>query len=116
MSDADDTADHTWSAAWLAAMGEEGRGYAERLGRGPYYVSRGAVRGLEVTAGRASASFQHGRQRTQRIVIEVERLPDDQWATMVETLAAELRFTAAIADGRLPAEAVPLLDDAGVHA
>lgn len=106
--------DHTWSAAWLAAMGKEGRGYADRLGRGPYYVSRGAVRGLEVTAGQASASFQHGRQRTHRIVLDVEPLPDEQWEAMVHTLAAELRFTAAIADGKLPAEAVPLLDDAGV--
>ncbi len=108
------TPEHTWSAAWLTAMGEEGRGYAERLGRGPYYVSRGAVRGLEVTAGQASASFQHGRQRTQRIVLDIEPLPDDQWEALVHTLAAELRFTAAVADGRLPAEAVPLLDDAGV--
>ena len=115
MTQDEETADHTWSAAWLSAMGEEGRGYAERLGRGPYYVSRGAVRGLEITAGRASASFQHGRQRTQRVVIEVGRLPDHEWEAMVETLAAELRFTAAVADGRLPAEAVPLLDEAGVH-
>ena len=111
---ADEVPDHSWSAAWLAAMGEEGRGYAERLGRGPYYVSRGAVRGLEVTAGRASAAFQHGRQRTQRVVLEIAPLPDEQWDAMVRTLAAELRFTAAIADGQLPAAAVPLLDDAGV--
>ncbi len=114
MTTDDETPDHTWSAAWLDAMGKEGRGYAERLGRGPYYVSRGAVRGLEVTAGQASASFQHGRQRTQRVVLDIEPLPDEQWEAMVHTLAAELRFTAAIADGRLPAEAVPLLDDAGV--
>jgi uncharacterized Zn finger protein len=106
--------DHTWAAAWLDAMGAESRGYAERLGRGPYYVSRGAVRGLEVAAGQASASFQHGRQRSQHIVLEVEPLPQDQWEAMVHTLAGELRFTAAITDGELPAEAVPLLDDAGV--
>lgn len=112
--DDEETPDHTWSAAWLAAMGAEGRGYADRLGRGPYYVSRGAIRGLEVTAGQASASFQHGRQRTHRIVLDVEPLPDEQWEAMVHTLAAELRFTAAIADGELPAEAVPLLDAAGV--
>ncbi len=111
MSDHDD---HTWGAAWLTAMGEEGRGYAERLGRGPYYVSRGAVRGLEVTSGQASATFLHGRQRSQRVVLEVEPLPEDQWEAMVHTLAGELRFTAAIADGELPPEAVPLLDDAGV--
>ena len=114
MSAADETPQHSWSAAWLASMGEDSRGYAERLGRGPYYVSRGAVRGLEVTAGRASARFQHGRQRTQRVVIEVAPLPEEQWASMVHTLAAELRFTAAIADGRLPASGVPLLEDAGV--
>ena len=106
--------DHTWAAAWLDAMGAESRGYADRLGRGPYYVSRGAVRGLEVTAGQASATFQHGRQRAQRVVLEVEPLPQDQWEAMVHTLAAELRFTAAITDDRLPAEAVPLLEDAGV--
>lgn len=112
MSDHDD---HTWGAAWLTAMGEQGRGYAERLGRGPYYVSRGAVRSLEITSGQASANFLHGRQRSQRVVLEVEPLPEDQWEAMVHTLAGELRFTAAIADGQLPPEAVPLLDDAGVH-
>lgn len=112
MSDHDD---HTWGAAWLTAMGEQGRGYAERLGRGPYYVSRGAVRSLEITSGQATANFLHGRQRSQRVVLEVEPLPEDQWEAMVHTLAGELRFTAAIADGQLPPEAVPLLDDAGVH-
>lgn len=112
MSDHDD---HTWGAAWLTAMGEQGRGYADRLGRGPYYVSRGAVRSLEITSGQASANFLHGRQRTQRVVLEVEPLPEDQWEAMVHALAGELRFTAAIADGELPPEAVPLLDDAGVH-
>ena len=111
MSDHDD---HTWGAAWLTAMGEQGRGYADRLGRGPYYVSRGAVRSLEITSGQASATFLHGRQRSQRVVLEVEPLPEDQWEAMVHTLAGELRFTAAISDGELPPEAVPLLDDAGV--
>lgn len=106
--------DHTWSAAWLASMGEEGRGYAERLGRGPYYVSRNAVRGLELNPGQASGTFQHGRQRSQHVVLKIDPLPQDQWETLVHTLAGELRFTAAIADGQLPAEAVPLLDDAGV--
>lgn len=112
MSDHDD---HTWGAAWLTAMGEQGRGYADRLGRGPYYVSRGAVRSLEITSGQASANFLHGRQRSQRVVLEVAPLPEDEWEAMVHTLAGELRFTAAIADGELPPEAVPLLGDAGVH-
>lgn len=108
------TDDHTWSAAWLTAMGEEGRGYAERLGRGPYYVSRGAVRSLELTAGQASATFLHGRQRSQHVVLDIAPLPEDQWEAMVHTLAGELRFTAAISDDRLPPEAVPLLAAAGV--
>lgn len=111
MSDHDE---HTWGAAWLAAMGKQGRGYAGRLGRGPYYVSRGAVRSLEITAGQASATFLHGRQRAQRVVLDVAPLPEEQWEAMVHTLAGELRFTAAISDGELPPEAVPLLDEAGV--
>lgn len=106
--------EHTWADAWLEAMGAESHGYADRLGRGPYYVSRGAVRGLEVTAGQASANFQHGRQRSQHVVLEVEPLPEEQWEAMVHSLAGELRFTAAITDGQLPAEAVPLLEAAGV--
>lgn len=110
----DTTPEPTWGAAWLSSMGAEGRGYAERLGRGPYYVSRGAVRGLELNPGQASAAFLHGRQRSQRVSLTVERLPEDQWETMVHTLAGELRFTAAIADGDLPAEAVPLLAAAGI--
>lgn len=108
------TLEHSWGQAWLDAMAQEGRGYAERLGRGPYYVSRGAVRGLELNPGRVSATFLHGRQRSQRVSMDVAMLPEEQWETMVHTLAGELRFTAAIADGDLPAEAVPLLEAAGV--
>ena len=109
-----DGTEPAWGAAWIAEMATAGHGYADRLGRGPYYVSRSALRGLEVAPGRATGHFQHGRQRTQTINLEVAPMPDDQWETLVHTLAAELRFSAAIADGTLPPEALPLLADAGV--
>lgn len=104
----------TWSAAWLGAVADAGRAYAERLGRGPYYVSRSAVRSLEVTPGHAAATFLHGRQRSQAVSIDVAPLDDDAWEQLVHALAAELRFSAAIADGDLPADALPLLAEAGV--
>lgn len=109
-----DDATPGWGEAWLAAMAAAGHGYADRLGRGPYYVSRGAVRGLEVTPGRVSGTFLHGRQRSQTVNLDVAPLEDDAWEALVRTLAGELRFSAAIADGWLPPDALPLLADAGV--
>ncbi len=104
----------TWGQAWLATAAETGRVYAERLGRGPYYVARGALRNMEVTPGRASGVFLHGRQRSQPVSLDVEPLGDEEWERLVLALAAELRFSAAIADGTLPPEALPLLQEAGV--
>lgn len=111
----DDDPAPTWGAAWLAAAAEAGHGYADRLGRGPYYVSRGAIRGLEIAPGRVTGTFLHGRQRAQTVNFDVGPLPDDQWETLVRTLAAELRFSAAIADGELPPDALPRLAEAGVE-
>ncbi|MFT5564654.1 MAG: putative Zn finger protein [Myxococcota bacterium] len=109
-----DTTDHTWSAAWLARVGEQGHAYADRLSRGPYYLARGALRNLEITPGRVSGMFLHGRQRSQPVSLDVAPLSDADWETLVHALAAELRFSAAIADGSLPPEALQLLRDAGV--
>jgi uncharacterized Zn finger protein len=104
-----------WGDAWLAEVGRAGRAYADRLGRGPYYVSRGAVRAFEVQAGMITATFLHGRQRSQAVSVQVPLLEDDDWAALVHALATELRFAAAITDGELPGEAHEVLADAGVR-
>lgn len=93
-----------WGRRWLASLGSTGHGYAERLGRGPYYVSRGAVRSLEVSSGLVSAVFSYGRQRAQRVTVQVEPLDDAAWEDIVRALATELRFTAAVSAGELPVE------------
>lgn len=103
----------SWQEAWLRAMARAGHGYADRLGRGPYYVSRGAVRDLEVAPGRVTGTFLHGRQRPQTVNLDVAPLPEEAWEAMVRALAGELRFSAAIGDGRLPPAALPLLGEAG---
>ena len=104
-----------WSEAWLAEVGRAGRAYADRLGRGPYYVSRGAVKALQVQPGLVTATFLHGRQRSQNVSLELPLLDDDEWAATVHALAAELRFAAAVNDGDLPVEAVAVLREAGVQ-
>ncbi len=78
--------DHTWSAAWLARVGEQGHAYADRLSRGPYYLARGALKNLEITPGRASGVFLHGRQRSQAVSLDVAPLSDADWETLVHAL------------------------------
>lgn len=104
----------SWGGRWLAAMGDVDTAFAEQLGRGSYYVSRGAVRQLELTAGRVTATFQYARARPQSLVIDVAPLGGDAWEQLVATLAEELRFSARIYEGELPAELGPVLDEAGV--
>lgn len=104
----------TWGERWLASMGDVNRAFAEQLARGSYYVSRGAVRQLELAPGRVTATMQHARARPQSLAIEVAPLGDEPWDRLVATLAAELRFSARLYEGELPVELGPVLDGAGI--
>jgi uncharacterized Zn finger protein len=99
---ATDTDTTTWGERWLAAMSTPSRSYAEGLDRGSYYTSRGAVRGLEVTPGRATATVVYGRHRPQAVNIAVTAMDEDDWGALVEALSQELRFAAALVEGDLP--------------
>lgn len=110
----EDEAVRTWGERWLASMGDVTPAFAEQLGRGSYYVSRGAVRQLELTAGHVAATFQYARSRPQSLVIRVEPLGDEAWERLVGVLAEELRFSAQLYEGDLPPELGPVLDEAGV--
>lgn len=116
MSDHDGTTTPppTWGERWLTAMGRAGRRYADDLGRGSYYRSRGAVRRIEWGPGQVTATIQAGRRRAQTATIAVQPLDDDAFGQLVETLAGELRFSARLYEGDLPAELGPILADAGV--
>ena len=105
----------TWGDRWLAAMGDVNQAFAEQLARGAYYVSRGAIRQLELTAGQVNSTFQYARGRPRSLVIHVAPLGDEAWELLVETLAEELRFSAQLYEGELPVELGPVLDDVGVR-
>ncbi|MFP5308116.1 MAG: hypothetical protein ACLGIR_00880 [Actinomycetes bacterium] len=111
MTEATTTA--TWGERWLASMSTPSRSFAENLDRGSYYTSRGAVRGLELGAGRASATVVYGRHRPQTVTIDVVGIDDDAWDALVVALAGELRFAGALVEGDLPVEVEDVAAAAG---
>lgn len=115
MSDTDGgNGPRTWGERWLDAMGDVNKAFADQLGRGAYYVSRGAIRQIELTSGRVTSTFQYARSRPQSLVIDVAPLGSEAWEGLVEILAEELRFSAQLYEGDLPVELGPVLDEAGV--
>lgn len=106
MSAASDT---SWGERWLDAAGaSEHAGVAERLARGRYYASRGGGSDLTVSRGELSARVPEGRLRPRLATIEVPVLEGDDRAALLDVLASEVRFLAAVLEGGLP----PSLADA----
>lgn len=103
-----------WADRWQEVLDAAGPADARRVQRGQAIARRGAVSDLEIGPGEIT-----GRVREDRVSPYAVRLawpvPDeDAWVAAVAALAGEVRSTAALLDGQLPADAADVLSDVGV--
>lgn len=103
-----------WTQRWLEVIEHTGASMARRVQRGQALARRGAVGHLRVEPGRVRAEVVDDQPGAHRVELSWPVPSDRQWATAVQALAGELRFTAGLLDGDLPETAQEALADAGL--
>jgi len=98
-----------WGQAWLDALEQRARLDPDRLPRGREYARSGAVGDLTLGPGEARALVRGRKTEPYQVRIRVRRFADDEWARVLEAIAARLGHAAALLDGELPPE---IADDA----
>ncbi|WP_242606296.1 SWIM zinc finger family protein [Protofrankia symbiont of Coriaria ruscifolia] len=91
-----------WGRAWVDALEQRARLDPNRLPRGRTYARSGAVGELRVMVGEARAPVQGRRIRPYTVRLRVRTFDDDEWARLLDAVAAQLGHTAALLDGELP--------------
>lgn len=103
-----------WGEQWIAALEALGSTWANRLPRGRSYARNGAVTGLLVHAGGASARVSGSRRTPYRVSLRLAAFTDRQWEKVVAALAGEIRFAAQLLAGEMPADVDTAFRAAGV--
>lgn len=114
----DDTGDGSatwWADRWQAVLAAAGPADARRVQRGQAVARRGGVDDLEVRPGRITGRVAEDRVSPYRVQLSWPVPDEDAWSAAVAALAAEVRSTAALLDGRLPQDAEGVLADVGVR-
>ncbi|GAA3172120.1 MULTISPECIES: hypothetical protein [Streptomyces] len=105
-----------WGRAWLDALETTALDPA-RLARGRTYARDGHVDTVNITPGRILATVRGSRPRPYSAEIRLRTLPDEEWDTLLETVAAQPDQLAALLAKKLPETladgAVPLLPGPG---
>lgn len=104
-----------WSQAWLDVLDGLGPALAREVQRGQGLARRGAVERVRLEAGRVAGEVSEDSPRPRAVELRWPVPDDGAWEAAVAALADELRFTAALLEGDLPAEAGEALAAAGVR-
>ncbi|MFE9331667.1 SWIM zinc finger family protein [Streptomyces sp. NPDC006925] len=115
----------SWGAAWLRAMEGAARDTA-RLARGRAYADpgrdgarsaagAGAVSAPRVGTGRVLAYVHGSRARPYRAEWRLPVLSEEEWTAFLTAVAARPVLAAALLDGELPYDVVPVAHSAGVR-
>jgi len=104
---------HWWGRVWQDLLDQAGPAGAREVQRGQALVRRGAVDDLEVTAGAVRGRVLGERGEVWDVQIRCPQLPGSVWEQATARLADELRFTAALLEGDLPADLPAVFDDLG---
>lgn len=94
----------SWRDRWLEHVARTGPRLRQRLDQGRYLAQRGYVSNAEVASGRVHGDVREGRLRPFRAAFSAPPVDDDGWERVTEALSAELRYPAALLEGRLPGE------------
>lgn len=103
-----------WSARWLEAIEDSGPALARQVQRGQALARRAGVERVSIERGRISGVVLDEQPRPLRVELRWPEADDAAWDRAISLLADELRFTAALLEGDLPAEAQEVLAGVGV--
>lgn len=101
-----------WSQRWIRALEEVQVG--ARLARGRSYARRGQVLDMEVQPGRVIAHVQGSRPQPYQVAICLRTFSEEEWRTVITTLAARAVFAAKLLAGEMPHDIERVCDAAGV--
>jgi uncharacterized Zn finger protein len=89
-----------WSGRFLAVV--EALGIGGRLSRGRSYARAGQIVSLDVSAGGALAQVQGSRAAPYRTRIGVPAYGKAEWAAVLDALAGDASYAAALLAGEMP--------------
>ena len=101
-----------WGRRWEEIMASYGIG--ARLARGKRYARAGQVIEVETSTSGIRAAVQGSRATPYRVRIGFTPWSEEEWLTVLDTIAAEPRFVARLLGGELPEELEPALARAGI--
>ena len=99
---------------WRALLDASGPSAARRVQRGQALARRGSVEHLQLAPGSAVATVAEDRSSPYRTKLQWPVAPEAAWDRAVDALRTELRFTAALLDGELPADLIEALIGVGI--
>lgn len=101
-----------WSSRFLHVC--ESIGVGGRLARGRTYARQGQIVTLDVAPGAVTAAVQGTRPRPYAVRIGLQAFGKAEWARVLDELAGDASFTAALLNGELPHEIEDVFDRAGL--
>lgn len=93
-----------WGQAWVEALEERASLDPNRLPRGRTYARQGAVGELDVRHGEVLAEVQGSRRAPYRVRVRVRPFSEQEWAVVLDALAAQVGHAAALLEGELVPE------------
>jgi len=90
-----------WGAAWVDAIEHRASLDPNRLPRGRSYARTGQVSELEIGPGDVRCLVQGSRAKPYQVRVRVRAFTEDEWARVLDALAAQAGHTAALLDGEL---------------
>src|SRR5712691_10614081 len=89
-----------WSKRWVQAL--ERLNLGARLTRGRSYARQGQVLSIDIEPGVVLAKVQGSAPRPYKVTIGLRPLSDQDWETVMETLASQALFAAKLLAGEMP--------------
>jgi uncharacterized Zn finger protein len=101
-----------WSGRFLAVLTELGVG--GRLDRGKHYARAGQVTALTVAPGAITATVQGSRSEPYAVRIGLRTFADEAWEAILDALAADSWYAAALLAGEVPDDLEDVLARVGL--
>jgi uncharacterized Zn finger protein len=102
-----------WAKRWMDAL--ERFGWETRLTRGRSYARSGQVVSYEVGPGRVTAKVQGSRPKPYDVKIELTPLTEPVWKLVLDALAEQAAFGAALLAGDMPHDIEDAFRASGAH-
>ncbi|MDR0653340.1 MAG: SWIM zinc finger family protein [Synergistaceae bacterium] len=90
-----------WGEAWNKNL-ESYADFANRIGRGRSYVKNGMVLDLQIGPGVINAKVSGSRRTPYDVLIEIDKLPEQRWKTIVEQCSRRISGISDLVEGKFP--------------